>query len=298
MKPQHRSVFISDIHLGTPECRVNYLLSFLRQLQCEQLYLVGDVIDFEAMEKRHYWPAEHTQVVLEVLALARRGVKVTYIPGNHDCNLRNLAGQSIAGVEIKLWCEHVAADGRRYRVSHGDEFDPEAIGKRWLLWVGEHAQRWLSVANRAFNRLRRGLSLPYLPLSIIAKSRVSAALHYIRQYQQRVALHARDEGYDGHICGHIHFGHVQSYDGVLYLNRAHRRPGRPDEFAALERSLRADRHRRTGTGRSLAPQSATATITGAAPFAGANRRSLKRDRGIGSTAPAAKVSTADDAGAR
>ncbi|MBD8526250.1 UDP-2,3-diacylglucosamine diphosphatase [Pseudomarimonas arenosa] len=218
MKPLYRSVFISDIHLGTPECRVNYLLSFLRQLNCEQLYLVGDVIDLEAMEKRHYWPAEHTQVMLEVLSLARRGIKVTYIPGNHDCQLRRLAGQTWGGVEIKLWAEHTAADGRRYRVSHGDEFDPEAMGKRWLLWVGEHAQRWLSMANRAFNRLRRGLSLPYLPLSIIAKSRVSAALHYIQQFEHRVSLHARNEGYDGHICGHIHFGHVQSYDGVLYLN--------------------------------------------------------------------------------
>jgi len=214
----YRSVFISDVHLGTQDCRADYLLDFLRQLRCQTLYLVGDIIDLEALARRSYWPASHAAVLAELLALPTRGIRVIYIPGNHDAPLRGLVGQTISGIELKLHAEHIAADGRRYRVSHGDEFDPEQVGKRWLLWVGEHGQRLLCWMNRSLNRVRRGLALPYLPLTIIIKSRIAAALAYIRDYEQRVAALAAELGYDGHICGHIHFGAIRQIDGVLYLN--------------------------------------------------------------------------------
>ncbi len=218
MGPMHRSVFISDIHLGTPDCRVDYLLRFLRELRCETLYLVGDIIDLEALHRRSYWPASHAAALAQVLALRAQGTRVIYIPGNHDAPLRALAGQVISGIEVALWAEHVAADGRRYRVSHGDEYDPEHLGKSWLVWVGDHAQRMLCLLNRGVNRVRRGLALPYWPMTILAKQRIGAALRYIRGYEQRVADAARAGGYDGHICGHIHFGNLREIDGVRYLN--------------------------------------------------------------------------------
>lgn len=213
-----RSAFISDVHLGTPDCKAAYLLDFLRRLRCEKLYLVGDIVDLEALSRRHWWHAEHSAVIAEVLALARRGVEVVYIPGNHDAPMRGLHGQNFAGVRIELEAVHVGADGRRYRVSHGDEFDPERIGRRWMLLLGEAMHRLICWSNRRLHALRRRLELPYLPLSIIVKSHVGKALAYIRAYEQRVADDAQRHGFDGHICGHIHFGHVRELGGVLYLN--------------------------------------------------------------------------------
>ncbi|MDW2980185.1 UDP-2,3-diacylglucosamine diphosphatase [Rhodanobacter sp. KK11] len=212
-----RSAFISDVHLGTPDCKAAYLLHFLRRLRCEKLYLVGDIIDVEALSRRRWWHPSHSAVIAQVLALARRGVEVVYIPGNHDAPLRGLHGQCVGGVRIALDAVHVAADGRRYRVSHGDEFDPARIGRRWML-LGEAMHRLVCWSNRRLHAWRQRLALPYLPLSIILKSRIGKALAYIRAYEQRVADDARERGFDGHICGHIHFGHVRELGGVLYLN--------------------------------------------------------------------------------
>lgn len=212
-----RSAFISDVHLGTPDCKATYLLDFLRQLRCEKLYLVGDIIDMEALAKRRWWHAGHSAVIAEIFALARRGVEVIYIPGNHDAPMRRLRGQNFGGVQIALDAVHIGADGRRYRVSHGDEFDSEQVGRRWMLF-GEAMHRMICWSNRRLHAMRQRLELPYLPLSIIIKSHVGKALAYIRAYEERVAADARERGFDGHICGHIHFGHVRELDGVLYLN--------------------------------------------------------------------------------
>lgn len=213
-----RTAFISDVHLGTPDCKSAYLLDFLRQLDCQRLYLVGDIVDMEALAKRAWWHPEHTAVVTELVALAARGVEVIYIPGNHDQPMRQLAGTTLAGIRVQLDAVHEGADGRRYRVSHGDEFDPEHVGKQWLTVLGDAMHRVILWANRRMHAARRRLDRPYLPLSIIIKSHVGMAMGYIRGYEQRVASDARERGLDGHICGHIHFGHVRTMDGVLYLN--------------------------------------------------------------------------------
>lgn len=218
MTTRVRSIFISDVHLGTPDCQAGYLLDFLRSVRSGVLYLVGDIVDLEAMQQRSHWPPAHAAVVGEILSIAARGTRVVYIPGNHDASFRGLAGQTISGVEVRLRDVHVGADGRRYRVSHGDEFDPAHIGRDWLTWIGEITHRGLCWANRRFNGLRRQLRLPYLPLAIIAKSRIAAAIAYITDYEQRVAADCEAEGFDGHICGHIHFGNIRRVGGVLYLN--------------------------------------------------------------------------------
>jgi UDP-2,3-diacylglucosamine pyrophosphatase LpxH len=213
-----RSAFVSDVHLGTPDCKASYLLDFLRQLRCEKLYLVGDIIDLEALAKRPWWHADHGAVIAEVLAMARHGVEVTYIPGNHDAPMRAFAGQDFAGVRIALDAVHEGIDGRRYHVSHGDEFDSEHIGSSWMLQLGEALHRFICWSNRRVHAVRQRMALPYLPLSIIVKSHIGKALAYIRAYEQRVASDARERGFDGHICGHIHFGHLREIGGVLYLN--------------------------------------------------------------------------------
>ena len=213
-----RSVFVSDVHLGLRDCQAGYLLDFLRSMQCERLYLVGDIIDFENMEKRPWWHADHGAVLAELLAIVARGTRVTYIPGNHDAVLRRFAGQRFAGVDIALDAVHVAADGRRYRVSHGDEHDSASAAPAWLLRLGDVLQGFICASNRRCNALLRRLGLHYRPLSIMLKSRIGTARRFIRDFETRVATAARAAGYDGHICGHIHYGRIHDHDGVVYIN--------------------------------------------------------------------------------
>jgi UDP-2,3-diacylglucosamine pyrophosphatase LpxH len=213
-----RSVFVSDVHLGLADCQATYLLDFLRSMHCERLYLVGDIIDFENMAKRPFWHASHTAVVAEILGIVARGTRVTYIPGNHDAALRRLAGQRIAGVEIALDAVHVGADGRRYRVSHGDEYDGQGSAPAWLLTLGDVLQGFICGMNRRCNRVLKLFGLNYRPLSILLKTRIGTALRFIREFERRVADSARAHGFDGHICGHIHYARMHEDAGVLYLN--------------------------------------------------------------------------------
>lgn len=218
MRLPFRSVFVSDVHLGYANCQAGYLLDFLRSMHCERLYLVGDIIDLENMARRPFWNASHSAVVAELLAIAARGTRVIYIPGNHDAALRRLAGQRVAGIEFAMDAVHVAADGRRYRVSHGDEYDSFATTPAWLLNVGDILQGFICAMNRHCNGLLRLCGLRYRPLSIMLKRRVTSAWRFIQSFEARVAERARRDGFDGHICGHIHYAHVHDHDGVLYLN--------------------------------------------------------------------------------
>jgi UDP-2,3-diacylglucosamine pyrophosphatase LpxH len=213
-----RSVFVSDVHLGLRDCQAGYLLDFLRSVQCERLYLVGDIVDFENMQKKPFWHASHSDVLAEIFAIVARGTRVTYIPGNHDAIVRRFAGQRFGGVEIALNAVHVAADGRRYRVSHGDEHDSAAAAPAWLLKLGDVLQGFICGMNRRCNTLLRALGFSYKPFSIFIKERIGRANQFIRAFESRVADSARADGFDGHICGHIHYGRMVEADGVRYIN--------------------------------------------------------------------------------
>jgi len=213
-----RTVFLSDVHLGTVDCQAELLADFLGQLQCRQIYLVGDIIDLQALAAGSRWTAAHSRILLRLAELATGGVQVIYLPGNHDAALRRFAGQTISGIEVALEAIHRGVDGRRYRVSHGDEFDPAQVGKRWLIWLGEYGHRALCWTHRHVNALRARMRMPFWPMAVLAKTRIAAAMAYIDGFERRVALHAKDQGYDGHICGHIHFGHLRDIGGVRYMN--------------------------------------------------------------------------------
>ncbi|MDW8478581.1 MAG: UDP-2,3-diacylglucosamine diphosphatase [Xanthomonadales bacterium] len=204
-----RSVFLSDLHLGSPDCQAEYLVDFLARVECERLYLVGDIVDLEALARRSYWPAAHGAALAALFDHAARGTQVFYLPGNHDRPLRRLAGSAIAGIRVERELVHETADGRRFRVSHGDEFDEEGVGRRWLMRLGDSGHRMLCFLNRHLNRLRRRAGLPYYPLSVHAKSRIGRALAFIRRFEERAASRAAAEGLDGQICGHIHFAAIR-----------------------------------------------------------------------------------------
>ena len=217
-KLKHRTVWISDIHLGTPGCNADLLLEFLKAIQPETLYLVGDIIDGWKLKRGWYWPQRHNDVVRRILKLAAKGTRVVYIPGNHDEALRPYAGLSLGGVEIALEAIHTTADGRRLLVCHGDEFDAVVLYHRWLAWAGDIGYEALLKLNVQFNRLRRQFGLPYWSISAHIKKRVKNAVAFIGRFEQAVADAARLRGLDGVVCGHIHSAEIRDFDGITYLN--------------------------------------------------------------------------------
>jgi UDP-2,3-diacylglucosamine pyrophosphatase LpxH len=217
-KLRHRTVWISDVHLGTPGCNADLLLEFLKAIQPETLYLVGDIIDGWKLKRGWYWPQRHNDVVRRILKLAAKGTRVVYIPGNHDEALRPYAGLSLGGVEIALEAIHTTADGRRLLVCHGDEFDAVVLYHRWLAWAGDIGYELLLKLNVQFNRVRRQFGLPYWSISAHIKKRVKNAVAFIGRFEQAVADAARLRGLDGVVCGHIHSAEIRDFDGITYLN--------------------------------------------------------------------------------
>jgi UDP-2,3-diacylglucosamine pyrophosphatase LpxH len=217
-KLRHRTVFISDIHLGTPGCNADLLLDFLKSIQPETLYLVGDIIDGWKLKRGWFWPQRHNDVVRRVLKLAAKGTRVVYIPGNHDEMLRPYAGLALGGVEIALEAVHETADGRRLLVCHGDEFDGVVLYHRWLAWAGDIGYALLLRLNVHYNRARRQLGLPYWSISAHIKKRVKNAVAFIGRFEETVAEAARIRGVDGVVCGHIHSAEIRDFGGITYMN--------------------------------------------------------------------------------
>ncbi len=217
-KRKFRTVWISDIHLGTRGCNAELLVDFLRSIECETLYLVGDIVDGWRLKKGWYWPDEHNEVVRRVLKLAHRGTRVVFVCGNHDEMLRPYAGLTFGGVELVLEAVHVTADGRRLLVTHGDGFDAVVLYHRWLAVLGDKAYELMMRLNIAFNLVRRRLKMPYWSLSSYMKKRVKNAVQYVGRYEEAVAHEAHVRGLDGIVCGHIHTAEIRDFDGITYYN--------------------------------------------------------------------------------
>ena len=156
-----RTIWISDVHLGTKGCNAELLIDFLDNVDSDTLYLVGDIIDGWRLKKKFYWPASHNDIVWRVLKRAKRGTRIVYIPGNHDEMFRQFSGLSFGGVEIRRAAFHETADGRKLLVLHGDEFDTIMLAHRWLAFVGDAAYHLLMGLNLWVNAVRRKLDLPY-----------------------------------------------------------------------------------------------------------------------------------------
>ncbi len=213
-----RSVFISDIHLGTPGCRADALLDFLRVTQCDWLFLVGDIIDGWQLRRRWYWPQAHNDVVQKLLRRARKGTRVVFVPGNHDEFARRYVAHNFGGIEVAEDWVHTTADGRRLWITHGDLFDGVIQCAKWLAHVGDSLYEFTLRLNRHFNSLRARLGLPYWSLSQYLKQKVKRAVSYVGDFEAAVAREARQRGVHGVVCGHIHHAELRDIDGVLYAN--------------------------------------------------------------------------------
>ena len=215
---RYRTLFISDIHLGTRGCQADRLLEFIRHIDADTIYLVGDIVDGWALRSTWYWPQAHNDVVQKLLRKARKGARIIYIPGNHDEFLRDYYGTHFGGVEVAESAIHTAADGRHYLVTHGDLFDIVIRHARWLAYLGDKAYDWAIAANTVFNKLRRGLGLQYWSLSQWAKYKVKNAVNFIGEFEKTLAAEASRRGLDGVICGHIHHAAVRDDYGFTYIN--------------------------------------------------------------------------------
>jgi UDP-2,3-diacylglucosamine pyrophosphatase LpxH len=213
-----RTIWISDVHLGSRACRVGLLLDFLRTTRCDTLYLVGDLLDLESLRRTFYWPPSHTEATRLLLDKARDGTRVVYIPGNHDHDLRALCGMRFGNIEVAREALHTTKTGRRLLVLHGDEFDSVIHCGVVAAFFGSIAYRGLLGLNRFVHWLHELTGRPYWSLAEHVKSRVGKARRYIERFRRASVQMAADRGLDGVVCGHIHKAEVATDDGVLYCN--------------------------------------------------------------------------------
>jgi UDP-2,3-diacylglucosamine pyrophosphatase LpxH len=214
----HRTIFISDTHLGTRGCKADALADFLIHNECDTLFLVGDIVDGWQLKRRWYWNYAQSRVVSEILAKADDGTRVIFVPGNHDEFARAYTGRLFAGIEVANEIVHETADGRRLLVLHGDRFDGVIACAKWLAHLGDWAYGVALHWNDLLFFARKQLGLPYWSLSAWLKHKVKNAVEYISRFEEAVAAEAARRGVDGVVCGHIHHAEIRRIGEVLYLN--------------------------------------------------------------------------------
>jgi UDP-2,3-diacylglucosamine pyrophosphatase LpxH len=218
---KYKSVFISDIHLGSRGCKAHELTNFLKSFECEQLYLVGDIIDgWKMQQNKMHWKQSHTNVIRSILNKAKNGTKVVYIVGNHDEFLRPLLRYSanFGRVEILNQATHLGVNGKRYLVVHGDMFDGITRLAPWISFLGDRAYDFLLNVNSKYNYIRHKLGFGYWSLSRWLKHRVKKAIDFMFEYEKNITAYALKRGYDGVICGHIHNASIHTVNEVEYMN--------------------------------------------------------------------------------
>lgn len=214
----YRTLFISDIHLGTKACQAEAFLDFLKQHEADTYYLVGDIVDFWRIKRSVYWPQSHNDVIQKLLRKARKGAKMVFIPGNHDEALRAYTGTHFGGVDLVMNAVHETADGRKLLIMHGDEFDVVVRYAKWLAFLGDYAYVLALWVNTQFNFVRRQFGMPYWSLSAYLKHRVKKAVNFIGEFETALAGEAKRQGADGVVCGHIHHAAMRMIEDVQYIN--------------------------------------------------------------------------------
>jgi UDP-2,3-diacylglucosamine pyrophosphatase LpxH len=217
--PKHyRAIFVSDIHLGTRRAQAEAFLDFLAQTESEYLYLVGDIIDSWSLRQHWHWQQSHNDVIQKLLRKARKGTKLIYIPGNHDENFRDFLNLRFGKVVVLEEAIHLAANGKRYLVLHGDKFDGVVCFAPWLAKLGDQAYEVSMSLNAAVNKVRRFFKLPYWSLSAYLKYKVKKAVEFLSRFEEAVVRDAKHRQCEGVICGHVHTPDNRIIEGIHYLN--------------------------------------------------------------------------------
>lgn len=215
----YRTIWISDLHLGSTQCQADVLLDFLKYNDSEKLYLVGDIIDFWALSKKMYWPRDHNTIIQKVLRKARHGTQIIYIPGNHDENVREYDNHIFGDITVKKSDVHTTAAGKCFLVVHGDEYDTIARYHQWIAKLGSKSYDVLLEINRFLKLIRRLLGVQsQFSLAAFVKYKVKNIVQFISDYEENIVNTLRNEGLDGVICGHIHHAEIKDIGGFLYVN--------------------------------------------------------------------------------
>ncbi len=217
-KRHYRTIWISDIHLGTKGANAEALLGFLKLVDSDKLYLVGDIVDGWRLKRSWYWPQSHNDVIQKILRKARKGTRVVYVPGNHDEFLIGYYDNNFGGIEIVEKDIHITANGKRLLILHGHEFDNIIRYSKWLAFVGDYAYQAALSLNYFFNITRRYFGKDYWSLSSYLKLKVKNAVSFISSFEEAVVKASKKHKVDGVICGHIHHAHVREIDEVMYYN--------------------------------------------------------------------------------
>ncbi|KTQ95189.1 serine/threonine protein phosphatase [Aureimonas ureilytica] len=213
-----RTLFLSDIHLGSRAAQADLLIDFLRCVDAEKIYLVGDIVDGWRLKRTWHWPQSHNDVVQKLLRKARKGTEIIYIPGNHDDFLRDFVGTHFGGIEVRLNDVHTTANGQRLLVMHGDEFDVVVRHAKLIAHLGDWAYDMAIAINVALNWTRRRLGFGYWSFSSWAKGRVKRAVNFIGAFEEALSGEAKRQDCEGVICGHIHHPKIETLGDMLYVN--------------------------------------------------------------------------------
>lgn len=215
----YRTIWISDLHIGSTQCQSDILLDFLKHNESKTLYLVGDIIDFWALSKKVYWPRSHNTIIQKILRKARHGTSVIYVPGNHDENVREYDSFVFGDILVRVSDVHVTADGRRLLIVHGDEYDTIAKYHKWIAKLGSKGYDFLLDFNKVVRAIRRFLGIhSHFSLAAFVKFKVKNAVQFMSDYENSIVATLREDGLDGVICGHIHHAEMKMIDGFLYVN--------------------------------------------------------------------------------
>lgn len=221
MKKRYRSIFISDVHLGTNDCKAEMLCNFLKTNTANTIYLVGDIVDGWKIQKNKWkWKKSHTNVIRHLLNHSKKGTRIVYVAGNHDEFLRPMVpyGISFGKIEICNKIDHIGMDGKRYLVIHGDMFDGITKLAPWLGFLGDTAYDFLLSLNNKYNWLRHKFGFGYWSFSKYLKHKVKSAVDFIFQFEKNITEYCKRKFYDGVICGHIHNAEIKNSDGIIYMN--------------------------------------------------------------------------------
>ncbi len=218
-KRQFRSVFISDVHLGTPDSKVREVIDFLKHVRCGKLYLNGDIVDGWALRRGSKWRKRHSRFVRTILKkMEKEDTEVIYCRGNHDDILDRFLPLGFGNLKFLKETVHHGADGRRYLVVHGDGFDSVSTNHKWLAVLGAVGYDTLLGVNRLYNRWRAWCGKESFSLSRKVKARVKSAVSFVDRYEMQLQELARQRKCDGIICGHIHTPEDKQVGEIRYLN--------------------------------------------------------------------------------
>tara|TARA_E500000081_G_scaffold126276_1_gene133357 strand:+ start:679 stop:1485 length:807 start_codon:yes stop_codon:yes gene_type:complete len=215
----YKTIWLSDIHLGTKGCQAEKLLDFLYEYSCDKIYLVGDIIDGWRLSQNFYWPQSHSNVVRRLLSFSKKGTEIIFITGNHDEFLRSFSPLNLGNIKVLDEAVHTTEDGKEILVIHGDQYDVVTKYSRSIAVLGSVGYEMLMTFNRFWNVIRKIFGYKnYWSLSAFVKYKVKSAVNFISDFEETLALACKKKGYEGVISGHIHHAEIRKIHGIDYMN--------------------------------------------------------------------------------